>query len=392
MPRDEALHEEYEAGWSLTDIFPVNSVGIVTARDKLTIQWTAEDMERVVADFAARGTEDARSFYDLGKDAQDWKVELAQEDVRRENGLVCPVLYRPFDRRVTYYTGNSRGFICRPRPNVMRHMLAGENVGLSTTRSKELVGGWEHIFASKHLIQHHTVSLKEVNYLFPLYAYSLEALAQSSTGREPNLDREFVEAIVSAIRFDFISDGVGNLGTTFGPEDVFNYVYAVLHSPEYRRRYADFLKSDFPRVPLPGDRALFTDLVCHGGRLVSLHLMEAESTDVQATFPDAGSNQVDKVRYARPKNGVPGRVWINCEQYFECVEPEIWAFTIGGYRPAEKWLKGRKGRRLSEDDIDHYRKIISALAETRHLMAEIDQAIEQHGGWPDAFQPGTAEM
>ena len=140
VPRDEALHEEYEAGWSLTNIFPVNSVGIVTARDKLAVQWTAEDMERIVADFAARETEDARTYYDLGKDAQDWQVQLAQEDVRKGNGRVCPVLYRPFDIRVTYYTGNSRGFICRPRPDVMRHMLAGKNLGIITTRQCQRTG------------------------------------------------------------------------------------------------------------------------------------------------------------------------------------------------------------------------------------------------------------
>ena len=116
--------------------------------------------------------------------------------------------------------------------------------------------------------------------------------------------------------------------------------------------------------------------------------MEAEGA--QAMFPDTGSNQVDKVRYAPPTGGLPGRVWINREQYFESVEPEVWAFTIGGYRPAEKWLKDRKGRALSEDDIDHYRKIIAALAETRRLMVKIDEVIGKHGGWPGAFQTGEA--
>ena len=116
VPRDDALHEEYEAGAPISDIFPVNSVGIVTARDKLAIQWTAEDMERIAEDFAARGTEAARTFYDLGKDARDWQVQLAQKDVRRRDGRIIPVLYRPFDRRFTYYTGKSRGFICMAAP------------------------------------------------------------------------------------------------------------------------------------------------------------------------------------------------------------------------------------------------------------------------------------
>ena len=244
---------------------------------------------------------------------------------------------------------------------------------------------------SNSIIAHKALAAYDINSLFPLYTYPPETLAHVSAGREPNLDREFVEAVGSAIRLESTSDGIGDLDTTFGPEDVFHYIYAVLHSPEYRRRYADFLKSDFPRVPLPGNHALFADLVIPGARLVSLHLMEAGGAGAQATFPKTGSNQVEKVRYAPPKGGLPGRVWINREQYFESVEPDIWAFTIGGYRPAEKWLKDRKGRTLSEDDIDHYRQIVTALAETQSLMIEVDDVIEQHGGWPDAFQSGKAE-
>ena len=186
------------------------------------------------------------------------------------------------------------------------------------------------------------------------------------------------------------TDGAGDRTSTFGPEDIFRYIYAVLHSPEYRRRYADFLKSDFPRIPLPAHRAVFSALIIPGARLVSLHLMEADNRRIAPAFPRAGSNQVNQVRYAPPSSGLPGCVWINREQYFESVEPEIWASTIGGYRPAEKWLKDRKGRTLSEDDIDHYRKIVAALTNTRRLMAEIDEVIGKHGGWPGAFQTGEA--
>ena len=137
VSRDEALYQEFETGWSLADALPLKSVGIVTARDKLAIQWTPEDMARVAADFAARDSEDARTFYKLGKDARDWKVPLAQEDVRGGRGRILPVLYRPFDRRFTYYSGKSRGFIGQPGTKVMRHMLAGRNLSISTTRTTE---------------------------------------------------------------------------------------------------------------------------------------------------------------------------------------------------------------------------------------------------------------
>ncbi len=394
VPRDETLNDEYRAGWKLTNVFPVHSVGIVTARDKLAIRWTADEMSRVAKDFSERDSEEARSFYQLRKDARDWKVRLAQEDVRRADGRVVSVLYRPFDRRFTYYTGRSRGFICMPRPEVMRHMLAGGNIALITSRmTKGEV--FRHAQVTRNIVEVICMSPKTSNngFVFPLYLYpdvgkADQGMVPRERGRRPNLNSKFVLAFGSALGLVFTLDGTGDLDTTFDPKDVFHYIYAVLHSPEYRRRYADFLKSDFPRVPLPDDRALFADLIRLGARFVSLHLMEAEGA--QAMFPDTGSNQVDKVRYAPPTGGLPGRVWINREQYFESVEPEVWAFTIGGYRPAEKWLKDRKGRALSEDDIDHYRKIIAALAETRRLMVKIDEVIGKHGGWPGAFQTGEA--
>ena len=145
------------------------------------------------------------------------------------------------------------------------------------------------------------------------------------------------------------------------------------------------LESDFPRVPLPGSNALFTDLARTGARLVRLHLMKVEIADARLTFHVAGNNHVDKLRYMPPDNGRAGCVWINSAQYFAGVDPDAYDFAIGGYRPAEKWLKDRKGRMLSEDDIDHYRKIVSTLAKTIRLMEDIDVVIEQHGGWPDAI-------
>ena len=389
VPRDDALHDEYEAGAPISTIFPVNSVGIVTARDKLAIQWTAEDMGRIAEDFSARGTEAARTFYDLGKDAQDWQVRLAQEDVRRRDGLISPVLYRPFDRRFTYYTGKSRGFIGRPRPQVMRHMLAGENLALHVCR-QTISTTWGHVLITNAITDDCYVSnkTKERGYTCPLYVYPQKQVTGLSTGRKPNLTPEFVTIVASTIGLEFVPEGTGDLESTFGPEDILHYLYAVLHSPEYRRRYADFMKSYFPRIPLPTNRALFSALILPGARLVSLHLMEDDVRRSAPAFPSSGSNQVDQVRYAPPSSGLPGCVWINREQYFESVEPEIWASTIGGYCPAEKWLKDRKGRTLSEDDIDHYRKIVAALTDTRRLMTEIDEVIGKHGGWPGAFQTG----
>ena len=381
VPRDEALADEYRAGWKLPDILPLNSVGIVTARDRLAIQWTKADMSQTVREFGELPEEAARERWRLGPDREDWMVSSAQEDVRdHPDARIVPILYRPFDERFTWYSGRSRGFICRPRQEVMRHMLGGANLGLSTSRGTEVAGNWEHIFVSKSLTQHHTVSMKEVNYLFPLYVYPI---AGDSTERTPNLAPEFTDAVAEATGLAFTPDGAGDLDATFGPEDVFHWCYAVLHSPEYRRRYADFLKADFPRVPLPASGALFAELAALGARLAALHLLDAgDPTEDAPAFDVGGNNRVDRVRYTEPVADAGGRVWINKTQYFEGVAPETWAFTIGGYRPAEKWLKDRRGRPLGYDDIGRYQDICAALAETPRLMARIDEAIAARGGWP----------
>ena len=386
VPRDEALADEYEMGWKVTDAFPVNSVGIVTARDKLAIQWTREDMRRIAADFAALEVTDARQRHGLGRDSSDWRVADAQQDIRDHSDRErdAPILYRPFDVRATYYTGRSGGMICRPRPQVMRHMLAGPNLGLSVGRAGQVIGSkaWDVIVAVDSPTDFNLFR-RGGNCLFPLYLYPLgeDAMQLGIAQRTPNLSPTFTGALADATGLRFMPDGPGDLDATFGPEDVFHYIYAVLHSPEYRRRYADFLKSDFPRVPPPGDRALFAELVELGARLADLHLMEADGTSAPA-FTVAGDNRVERVRYAEPSGDTPGCVWINGKQRFEGVSPETWVFTIGGYRPAEKWLKDRKGRTLSFDDIAWYRRVCAALAETPRVMARIDEVIETHGGWP----------
>ena len=469
VPRDEALHDEYAAGWRLTDIFPVNSVGIVTARDKLAIQWTAADMCATATDFASRSAEDARESYAV-RDSSDWTVRNAQRDIRdhpQSDTYVVPVLYRPFDVRFTYYTGRAGGFICRPRPKVMQHMLTSDerratsderratsderratsderratsdsipqscdhyntpmpeklersgvqhdhrtqgiggvrhqydvptlplpNVAMIACRQQSQAGAWGHCGVTRSIIESCAISNKtrEINYMFPLHVNLTEGLRITREIRMPNLNPEFVRAVESAVHLEFDPIGSGDLESAFGPEDVFHYLYAVLHSPEYRRRYADFLKSDFARVPLTGDRTLFVELVRLGARLVGLHVIEAEGMDGHVDWHGTGDNRVERVRYAPPSGGLAGSVWINRRQYCNGVAPEVWAFAIGGYRPAEKWLKDRKGRTLTNGDMAHYRKIVAALAETIPLMAGIDEAIERHGGWPGAFQLDATE-
>ena len=197
-----------------------------------------------------------------------------------------------------------------------------------------------------------------------------------------------MEEFAESVKLEFVADGFGDFKKTFGPEDVFHYIYAVFHSPEYRRRYAEFLKIDFPRVPLPKSKLLFCKLCSIGEELSKLHLMEAqilEDDKKRPKFPVEGNSVVEKgypkyVAHAdRPQKG---KVYINKDQYFEGVRPEVWEFHIGGYKVCEKWLKDRRQRELSYEDISHYEKIVVALGETIRLTKQIDEAINAHGGWP----------
>ena len=396
VPRDESLREEWEAGVKVTDVFPTYSVGIIAGRDKLAMQWSKEEMLRVVNTFDLfRGkTEEAREFFMLGPDSgKNWKVHLAQKDIQNNfdrDRCIRPILYRPFDIRYTCYTGKSGGFLSRPCFEVMRHMLAGENVGLICSRQQSQSNTWSLCGVTENIIEKCVISnkTKEGNYLFPLYLYPLQASNQKEAPdnvakHSLNLNPNLISTLQTLLQLTWIPDRNGDLLSTFGPEDVFHYIYAVLHSPTYRSRYATFLKYDFPRIPLTPNPSLFAKLSKTGHRLVSLHLMRDDDSPKPA-FPCPGNNQVQKVLYSSNDNG---RVWINNDQYFQGIAPETWNFSVGGYQPAEKWLKDRKGRVLSYLDITHYCQMCAALAESRRIMSDIDALIEQHGGWPLAPKP-----
>jgi len=394
--RNEELLEEYEQGWKVTDIFPVNSVGIVTARDNLTIRWSKQEVWDTVTDFSSLPPEEARDKYRLGKDVRDWKVALAQKDIK-DSGLsqksVAAILYRPFDVRYTYYTGHSRGFICMPRPEVMRHMLAGRNMGLIAMRQVAVAEPYSHFGVTRLIVDNRAFySNKGIQYLFPLYLYPVgervqpdksgggeggtSAAMKVESNRSPNLNPTFIKTVSKKLGLEFIEDGKGDLKENLGPEDIFNYAYAVFHSPTYRSRYTEFLKIDFPRLPLTSNKELFKALVGKGADLVALHLVESPLLDNLITkYPVTGSNMVEKVSYDETSK----RVYINKEQYFEGVSLEVWNFQIGGYQVCHKWLKDRKGRTLTYDELTHYQKIVVALKETIWLMAEIDALIPS---WP----------
>jgi len=229
--------------------------------------------------------------------------------------------------------------------------------------------------------------------VFPLYLYPKSAKdslfdddeppTDAPGGRRPNLSEKFIADFAARLKMRFVVDGKGDRVETFGPEDVFSYMYAVFHSPTYRARYAEFLKIDFPRLPLTSNAELFRALCRIGDELVGLHLLEKLPAPA-ATYPEGGRNEVEQVRYTAPveAGASEGRVWINREQFFANVPEEVWNFHVGGYQVASKWLKDRKRRKLTYADIKHYQQVVAALADTIRLMPEIDAEIEKHGGWP----------
>ena len=399
-PQNVDLLAEYTQGWKVTDIFSTNSVGIVTARDKLTIHWTRDEIWQTVEDFASLPVEEARAKYDLGQDTRDWKVHLAQADVKSggPNPIqITPLLYRPFDVRFTYYTGQSRGFICMPRPEVMHHIAGTENKGFHLCR-QIVSDSWQHILATNQITDDCYVSNKtrERGYTLPLYLYPTENTARQKSlldvspwlpddahyGRTPNLNPEFVQEMAQKLGLTFTPNAAGDLQTTFGPEEIFHYIYAIFHSPTYRSRYAEFLKIDFPRVPITSDVALFRSLCGLGKELVGLHLLESPQVGQFITrYPVAGDNRLEKgyPKYVPPQNDRPGRIHINKSQYFEGISPDVWEFLIGGYQVLDKWLKDRQGRQLSHDDLAHYQQVVVALQKTIEWMEKIDNAIPT---WP----------
>jgi predicted helicase len=382
------LQSEYSNNnYQITQIFTVNSVGISTARDKITIHFSQNQLIHIIKQFSELSIEEIRTYFKLEKDTRDWSIELAKKDIKNSEG--CPknlkkILYRPFDNRYTYYTGRSRGFHSMPRGEVMDHLSNESNIAFCTNR--QVNNDFRHVFVTENITDGNAVSLatRERTYIFPLYLYPTNTptlfdlpLTKAPGCRRPNLSPEFITEFSQKLGLAFIPDGKGDRAQSFGPEDIFNYIYAVFHSPSYRQRYAEFLKIDFPRVPLTSNSTLFWELVQKGDQLVQFHLMKETGREI-STYPIPGSNIVEQVKY----NENYQQVWINNHQYFAQVPAHIWNFYIGGYQVCQKWLKDRKGRELSFDELTHYQNIISILAETIELMEDIDKIIENHGGFP----------
>lgn len=268
-----------------------------------------------------------------------------------------------------------------PRRELVDHVAGRDNLSLLVPRQISFMP-WRHAHVSDLIAESCLISTKtkEGNYNFPLYLYPERNSLVSKTKRRSNLSPQFLRGLCSAIGAKPTSGSDLPEGTT--PEDVAHYFYAILHSPAYRERYAEFLKSDFPRLPLPRSVSLFRTLSNLGGNLVSLHLMrEPHANTVSASFVGDRSCSVQKVSWTEDT------VWIDKAKSvgFSGVGNAVWNYWVGGHQVCDKWLKDRRGRILTDKDTTHYSKIVAAISETIRLMNEIDAVVEKHGGWPGAF-------
>lgn len=353
----------YKQGFNLDELFVESSVGIFSGKDAFNISYEKDTAKRRIKDLISLPNEELYRCYDVETNAS-WSIDKARKDIGDtfDEDCIKPVLFRPFDTRFVYYRKQSGGLLARPCYDVMKNMLNGSNVGLIVPR--QTTQDWRHVFISNSIMDSNLLAsarLLGAGKLMPLY---VERAVISEDGKPeskliPNLDGEIVGKFSS------------HIGKPVEPLGTIDYIYAVLHSPKYRETYKEFLKIDFPRIPYPKNAEQFHRLAEKGAELRRLHLMEdVASWPMTVSFPMKGDNIVDKPEF---KNG---KVYINKDQYFGNVSELAWNFFIGGYQPAQKWLKDRKGRNLDYQDILHYGHIVYALEETDRLMKEIDSIIE----------------
>ncbi len=367
IPQNNELLPEYSKGWKITNLMPVNATGIKTHRDHFAYDFDYTSLFKRIEEFRDTNISDEviREKYGL-EDTRDWKLSQKRKELSSRTEWIDYLIkssYRPFDSRSYYHHEDIAEY---PRKEVMRHMEIETNIGFHICR-QVISDSWQHTLVTNYVADDCYVSNKtrERGFTIPLYIYpDIDKPQELQEQRRSNFSEEFLIAITNKL---------GYLPTA---EAIFYYIYAVFHSPTYRTRYAEFLKIDFPRVPLTSNNKLFCQLSTYGEELVALHLMKSPKLDTLITnFIETGGDRV--VDPGHPKYE-QNSVKINKKgDKFTGVPEEVWNFYVGGYQVCQKWLKDRKGRTLTPEDIQHYQRIVVALKETIKLMQLIDEAIPE---------------
>jgi predicted helicase len=351
VQRDYRLQASYQKGFGIQELMSVNNVGIVTSRDSLVIDTDKQALINRIKRFFDLSSEQVKQQLGV-KENSSWKIATVQKATSFDEKHICAVNYRPFDTRWLYYDDK---MIERSRDSVMKHFILGDNIGIATARSNKNPT-CDHFFLNKNITEAKFSESSTQSSTFPLYLYPDESdLIQE---RKVNFDDKLFKTIKKLAK-----------DTEHGEPNeiqVFDYIYGVLHNPDYRQKYAEFLKIDFPRIPFPKTPAEFWHIASKGSRLRQLHLMDSKTIGATPfSIKGEGDFSVDKPDYR------DGKIYINTTQYFDNAPEVAWKFYIGGYQPAQKWLKDRKGRTLTLDDVKHYQKILKVLTETDRVMGEI---------------------
>ena len=383
---DENEFLNYNQGINPIDLFKINVMGFQTHRDHFCMANNKKDLIKRLESFRKSELSESNISKQFNiKSSKDFEIRTAQTELANSNlkDEITKCNYRPFEYKYVFF---NRILVDRPRKELISHSKNKDNLLLGIGRQGLAIGNieWCLVTISKKPVDANMFRRGGVN-LFPLYLYKNNSpLLNERAQRTPNLNMEIVSELEVILQMQFVAEKTeGNVCFAnnndelqneykefFAPIDILDYIYAVLHSPSYRDKYKEFLKIDFPRVPYPKDKEIFWQLVKLGSEIRQTHLMESpllNSFIKDYPFVGDGNNIVEELEY------IDGKVYINSIQYFEGVPQLAWEFFIGGYQPAQKWLKDRRGNKLEYDDIIHYKKIIVALTETERLMKEIDR-------------------
>ena len=380
--KDFRALNQYNKGITINKLFDKYSSGIQTEFDEMAYSENSEQAKIKIDDILNLSFDDLKNKYSL-KQSKKNKIDKAKKDLLLNKAEIFNLQYKVFSNVKMIYTGFTNGLMGRPRYDAVKHVLT-QNISLVLMRSLVDSPNYNTVFISDVPIDKNFYGFQ--SYFFPLYIYSEkleQILIDEKLERISNLNPAIVNEIADKLNLTFTpeKDTSTSLSVTntFAPVDILDYIYAVLHSPTYREKYKEFLKIDFPRVPYPKDPATFWKLVKLGGELRHIHLLESPKVEEYiTTYPVDGDNVITRRmtkkdwEITNPAKQL-GRIWINDTQYFDKIPQVAWEFYIGGYQPAQKWLKDRRGRKLSFEDILHYQKIVVALAETDRLMKEIDK-------------------
>ena len=381
VKKDFAGSETYELGFKTDELFRTLNPGIESGRDDFFIDFDRKDLINKVEDvFENKNDSVLKSRYGISDTTSfrfQTNLNISQFDLKN----IQKISYRPFDLRYNYYDIKLQR---RPSNETFKHIVKG-SLGIVVKRGFDEINS-APVFVVNAIADRRgwtRAGMQGAESIAPLYLYPEENSQDlfAKTERTPNLNQAIIDKLAEGLGLKFTLEKEKTRGT-FAPIDVLDYIYTVLHSPVYREKYKEFLKIDFPRVPYPKDLSTFWKLVKLGGEIRQIHLLESPVVEEYITqYPEDGDNVVVKISFAPSqleRVGATdasvrlGRVYINENQYFDNVPETAWNFYIGGYQPAQKWLKDRKERELSFEDILHYQKIIVALTETARIMQEID--------------------